>query len=64
MNQQLFGLKGAQRIVLEQLLDLQARGCPVSMSVLARQTGYHVRTVSRAIRVLKQAELIDRRENA
>jgi len=64
MTQQLFGLKGSQRIVMEQLLDLQASGGHVSMSALARRTGYHVRTVSRAIRVLKQAELIDRREDA
>jgi DNA-binding IclR family transcriptional regulator len=52
------GLKGSQRIIYEALDALLQDGVQVSQSVIARQTGYHRRTVARVLHDLVNLDMI------
>ena len=53
------GLRGAPRIVFEEICRLVVSGKPVSVTRLAGETGYDRRTVSRALAKLRKAGLVE-----
>jgi phage-related protein len=54
-----WGIKGAQRIVLEELVRLKAEGRRVSIVALADATGYSHKTTWRVVRELCEQGLIE-----
>ncbi len=53
------GLKGAQRIIYEDLCRLLARSEPISISRLADESGYTIKTVQATLLDLREQGLIE-----
>jgi len=54
----MMGLKGAQRIVFDELREMLDQGEPVSIMRLAERSSYHPVTVSRALACLESFGLV------
>jgi len=57
------GLKGAPRIIYEDMARLLLTGQPVTMTCLASETGYSIRTVFNAVDELRERGLVQQRIN-